>query len=148
MKIARRIRARCFLAAVVAVAPAGAGAPARAASPPTAVVRVSLTYDAAAGTWVGTFRSTAGSRLVDAGTARDSPRQRFGVNWAITRTLVGRAGKVRFRIVGPYASPTAALRWTIIAGSGSYAGSRGQGADSERIGRASVAARMVGVPTP
>jgi hypothetical protein len=114
----------------------------------TVTIRVVVRYSALpVAAWQGTFVSTSSSgRVVDRGTVIDRPRQKLGANWAIWRTLRGKFGKLRFRIVGPYRTPVAKLTWTILSGTGAYAGLNGTGADIERVARSKADAQMSGVP--
>jgi hypothetical protein len=99
-------------------------------------------------TWKGTFISVSSSgQVVDRGTVLDAPRKRNGATWEILRKLVGKAGTERFRIVGPLATPAATLTWTILSGTGAYAGFVGnQGQDVEHFTVSEATARMSGVP--
>jgi hypothetical protein len=98
--------------------------------------------------WKGTFMTVSSSgQVVGHGTVLDAPRKSNGATWEILRRLVGKAGTVRFRIVGPFATPAATLTWTILSGTGAYAGFVGdQGQDVEHFTVSEATARMSGVP--
>ena len=135
------------LTSVTAVV-AGASPMAASETQRTVTIRVVVLYSSLSAVWRGTFVSTSSTRsVVDRGSVVDRPRQRLGFNWAITRRLVGRSGTLRFRITGPYRRPVATLEWSILGGTGAYAGLSGTGTDVEHIGPSMATARMVGVPT-
>jgi len=111
----------------------------------TVTIRVAVVYSAA-GVWPGTFVSVLPTgRVVDRGRAVERPR-RLGVDWAISRTLSSKSGTLRFFVHGPYTRPLAKLTWTILSGTGAYAGLRGTGTDVEHVSDSSATARMSGVP--
>jgi hypothetical protein len=111
-------------------------------------IRVAVVYyGLPSAVWRGTFVSVLPSgRVVDRGAVVDRPRQKLGSNWAIWRTLLGKAGTLRFRIVGPYRTPTATLKWTILGGTKAYAGLSGTGTEVEHVAASRADARMTGVP--
>jgi hypothetical protein len=128
---------------VAAVRPAAARDATR-----TATIHIVLRYSGLpSAVWRGTFVSTSSTgKIVDRGTVVDRPRQRLGVNWAISRTLFGKSGTLRFGIVGPYRRPTVTLTWTILGGTRAYAGLHGSGKDVEHIESSRADALMRGVP--
>jgi hypothetical protein len=150
MQVCSRAWLAAGVAAIMGGLPAGVQAPPAAgeAVARTVTIRVAVVYQGLpSAVWRGTFVSVLSTgRVVDRGTVVDRPRQRFGVNWAITRTLVGRSGTLRFHIVGPYRTPVATLKWVILGGTGSYAGLMGTGTDVEHVARSRVNALMTGVP--
>jgi hypothetical protein len=78
----------------------------------------------------------------------DRPRQKLGAEWFIMRRLSTRAGTLRFRISGPFQTPTARLHWLIVGGTGAYAALQGRGLDIERLSGTTATAVMRGVPLP
>lgn len=110
-------------------------------------IRVTLTWSGSS--WHGTFVSTApGGRVVDRGRAIDA-HDTNDVQLNISRTLIGRAGTLLFQIDGPYtqSSSRAVLTWTLIRGTGAYAGLSGTGRDVENISRTRAVGEMNSVPT-
>jgi hypothetical protein len=106
-------------------------------------------YNAATFTWDGSFRELRPDGAVVArGRVVDRPRQRIGADWLITRTLTSRAGTLRFRISGPFQTPTARLHWLILKGTGAYAALQGHGSDVEHAHETTATAVMSGVPLP
>jgi hypothetical protein len=113
----------------------------------TVTIRIVLHYSALSAAWRGTFvRNSSTGSVVDRGTVVDRPRQRLGVDWSISRHLVGRSGTLRFRISGPYRRPIATLKWSLFGGTGAYAGLGGTGTDVEHVSASRATARMSGVP--
>ena len=129
-----------------------AGGPAVAASGSTATasVHVAISYDQTTSTWRGSFRAVRRDAAVVAhGRVIDSPRQRFGADWLIVRRLTARAGRLRFRISGPFKTLEAArLHWQIVGGTGAYAALRGHGVDVEHMHATTATSVMRGVPLP
>jgi hypothetical protein len=114
-----------------------------------ASVHASLRYDDATLSWHGSFRAVWPDGAVTArGRVVDRPRQVVDADWLITRTLTTRAGTLRFRISGPFKTPTARLHWLIVGGTGAYAALQGHGIDVERAHETTATAVMRGVPAP
>jgi hypothetical protein len=108
-----------------------------------ASIHASLRYDNATLRWHGSFREVRQDGSVGArGRVVDRPRQRIGADWLIVRTLTTRAGTLRFRISGPFKTPTARLHWLIVSGTGSYAALKGHGTDIERMRDTTATALM------
>jgi len=127
------------------------GGPASAAGRATGKpsVRIALHYDTATSTWRGNFRAVRpGGAVVARGRVVDRPRQKLGAEWSITRKLTTRAGTLKFRITGPFQTPTARLHWQIIGGTGAYATLQGDGTDVERTRGTTATAVMRAVPLP
>jgi hypothetical protein len=112
----------------------------------TVTIRVDVAYTAT-GVWQGTFVSVLPTgRVADRGKVVERTRQRLGVTWAISRILSSKDGTLRFFVHGPYTRPLARLTWTILSGTGAYAGLTGTGSDVEHITGSSATARMNRVP--
>jgi len=128
------------------------GGPAAAARSATssASVHVSVRSDATtSSTWHGTFRAVRPDGVVFArGRVVDRPRQKLGAEWFIMRRLTTGAGTLRFRITGPFQTPTARLHWLIVGATGAYAALQGRGRDVERVSGTNATAVMRGVPLP
>lgn len=110
-------------------------------------IRVTLAWSGSS--WQGTFVSSAsGGRVVDHGRAIDK-HEKNGFQLSISRTLIGKAGTLRFEISGPYtqSSSRAVLTWTLFRGTGAYAGLNGTGRDVENISGTHAVAEMNSVPT-
>ena len=114
-----------------------------------ASVHLSVRSDPTTSTWHGTFRAVRPNGVVVArGRVVDRPRQKLGAEWFIMRRLSTRAGTLRFRISGPFQTPTARLHWLIVGGTGAYAALQGRGLDAERVSGTTSTAVMRGVPFP
>jgi hypothetical protein len=112
-----------------------------------ASIHASLRYDDATLSWHGSFRAVRPDGAVTArGRVVDRPRQRIGADWLIVRTLTTRAGTLRFRLSGPFKTPTARLHWLIVGGTDAYAALQGHGIDVERVRETTATAVMRGVP--
>ena len=109
-------------------------------------IRITLAWSGVE--WDGTFVSTsANGRIVDRGGAVD--RHDFNdADLFISRTLIGKAGTMRFHITGPYRQnrPRAALTWTLTSGTGAYRGLSGSGRDVEYLSRERATSEMSAVP--
>jgi hypothetical protein len=116
----------------------------------TASVHISVHSDAITSTtWHGSFRAVRPAGVVVArGRVVDRPRQRLGADWFIMRKFTTGTGTLRFRISGPYRTPTSRLHWQIVGGTGAYAALQGQGLDVERVSGTTATAVMRGVPLP
>jgi hypothetical protein len=114
-----------------------------------AFIHASLRHDNATLSWHGSFRALRPDGTVIAhGRVVDRPRQRLGADWLIVRTLTTHAGTLRFRISGPFKTPTARLHWLIVGGTGAYAALQGQGVDIEHVRQTTATAVMRRIPLP
>jgi hypothetical protein len=147
------VRQQLFVVVAAAVVASGsvvavAQAQQAVSQKPDRVVTIRVTLGWSGVAWNGTFVSTSASgRVVDRGRAVDQ-HEFDGADLLITRTLTGKAGTMRFHIIGPYRqnSPRAALTWTLFSGTGAYRGLRGTGRDVEDLSRTRATGEMSAVP--
>jgi hypothetical protein len=125
-----------LLAAAAAVASAGepqmlpSPAPPDARLPPPGAERVALHVRFPAWQYVGTFRLEGRDGTVDEGVARDAGGYAAGEGF-VTRTLEGARGTIRLRLQAGVritgGLPVIFGRWSIVEGTGAYAGLAGGG---------------------
>lgn len=133
-------RARAWpalLALALAALPALAGEPQRAWQPPPPArlpppgsERVELHVRFPPWQFTGTFRLEGpGGVLLDEGVARDAGALTLG-DQGVERVLEGARGTLRLRVAGGLkgaAFPAVLGRWTVVGGTGAWAGLAGQG---------------------
>jgi hypothetical protein len=140
---------RAILVGLVSLAAmlAEPGVVAAGAAAPRLTIHLVMTYSGPSVGWRGTFTSTSTNGKTVTGVAQDRARYSNGAEWFMSRTLVDKAGTLRFRIEGPYRVTVATLTWKLVGATGIYAGLSGTGIDVEHMGSTRVEATMKGVPT-